>query len=182
MIGMARRSCGAWECIAAAGAGNEQEFFARLRQAAVLVKHRLSPRNPGQVTGYAAALPAGTTRADQAVWHGGGKLATDLTLPRLRHRWPETTGHARPADARATPHDLGPRRTGMRPRRRQIRSAAASGNPTAAADAAWAAADTPHAACRGRRAGQPGPAPGRRRVRPGRSAARDAGDGEVDPA
>src|SRR5712691_7507820 len=45
---------------AAAGAGSEQEFFARLTQAGVLVRPRLSARNPGQVTGYAVALPGDT--------------------------------------------------------------------------------------------------------------------------
>jgi hypothetical protein len=48
---------------AAAGASSEQEFFARLDQAGVLVRKRFSTRNPGEVTGYAVALPCDTTRA-----------------------------------------------------------------------------------------------------------------------
>ena len=46
---------------AAAGAASEQEFFARLDRAGVLVRQRFSTRNPGEVTGYAVALPHDTT-------------------------------------------------------------------------------------------------------------------------
>jgi hypothetical protein len=73
--------------LAAASAATEQEFFARLRQCGVLVRTRSSTRHPGQLTGYAVALPGDTTRAGDPVWYGGGKLAADLTLPKLRHRW-----------------------------------------------------------------------------------------------
>jgi len=72
---------------AAAGASSEQEFFTRLARAGVLVRRRLSTRRPGEVTGYAVALPGDTTRTGTPVWFSGRKLATDLTLPRLRHRW-----------------------------------------------------------------------------------------------
>jgi hypothetical protein len=56
-----------------------------VRRAGVLVRKRLSTRNPGEVTGYAVALPGDTGRGGP-VWFGGGKLATDLTWPRLRSR------------------------------------------------------------------------------------------------
>jgi hypothetical protein len=71
---------------AAAGAGNQAEFFARLRTDGLLVRQRMSERNPGEVTGYAVALPDryGT---GSPVYFGGGKLAPDLTLPRLQRRW-----------------------------------------------------------------------------------------------
>src|ERR1017187_6975933 len=62
-------------------------FFTRLDHAGVLVRKRFSTRNPGEVTGYAVALPADATRAGTPVWFGGGKLAPDLTLPKLRCRW-----------------------------------------------------------------------------------------------
>ena len=39
------------------------------------------------VTGYAVGLPSHRTKDGQIVWYGGGKLAADLTLPKLRHRW-----------------------------------------------------------------------------------------------
>ncbi len=127
--------------LAAAGASSEPEFFDRLVGAGILVRKRFSTRNPGEVTGYAVALPGDTTPGGP-VWLGGGKLAADLTLPRLRSRW---------EPARATPGGL------FTPKERNaiwehaartaaeasahIRSVAAT-NPADAADAAWAAADT----------------------------------------
>ncbi len=74
-------------CAAAAGAGSEREFFAQLEQAGVLVRKRLSTINPGEVTGYAVGLADHVTRDGGIVWYGGGKLAPDLTLPKLRPRW-----------------------------------------------------------------------------------------------
>ncbi len=71
----------------AASAGSETEFFARLEGAGVLVRVRYSTRNPGQVTGYAVALPGDTGPDGGPVWYGGGKLAADLTWPKLRQRW-----------------------------------------------------------------------------------------------
>jgi hypothetical protein len=137
---------------AAAAASGEQDFFARLQRAGVQVRMRYSTRNPGQVTGYSVALAHDTTRTGEAVWYGGGKLAADLTLPKLRQRW-ATTG---PADAgtvsggQLTPEE---RTTIWEHASRaaadatgQILSLAAAGDPAAAADAAWAAGDTLHAA------------------------------------
>ena len=74
-------------CAAAAGAGSEREFFARLEQAGVLVRKRLSTVRPGEVTGYAVGLADHATRDGSVIWYGGGKLAADLTLPKLRSRW-----------------------------------------------------------------------------------------------
>jgi hypothetical protein len=74
-------------CTAAAGARSEQEFFARLGDAGVAVRRRYSTTSSGAVTGYAVGLPAHTTKDGQIVWYGGGKLAADLTLPKLRRRW-----------------------------------------------------------------------------------------------
>jgi hypothetical protein len=76
-------------CTAAAGARTEQDFFTRLNEAGVLTRKRYSTTNPGQVTGYAVGLPHHTTKGGGTVWYGGGKLAADLTLPKLRHRWTE---------------------------------------------------------------------------------------------
>ena len=131
---------------AAAGAASEQEFFARLDQAGVLVRKRFSTRNPGEVTGYAVALPHDTTRAGASVWFGGGKLAADLTLPKLRCRWQSTS--ARPGDRftaaeRAAIWEHAARTAAGAAE--QIRTVAAT-DPGVAADAAWAAADTLHAA------------------------------------
>ena len=133
---------------AAAGAGSEEEFFIRLRDAGVLVRTRLSSRDPGQVTGYAVALPDDTARAGGPVWFGGGKLAADLSLPKLRSRWDTT---------RADPQPQGPFTAAERnaiwehaartaqDARDQIRRCVAT-DPAAANDAAWAAADTLHTA------------------------------------
>ena len=82
-------------CAAAAGARTEGDFFARLAEAGVLVRRRYSTQNPAQVSGYAAGLPGHAARASQIVWFSGGKLAADLTLPKLRARWPAIRGRAR---------------------------------------------------------------------------------------
>jgi hypothetical protein len=74
-------------CAAAAGAGSEREFLARLEQAGVLVRKRLSTVHPVEVTGYAVGRADHTTKDGSVIWYGGGKLATDLTLPNLRARW-----------------------------------------------------------------------------------------------
>ena len=49
----------------------------------MLVRKRFSVKNPGQVTGYSVALPGDTTKDGGPVWYGGGKLAADLTWPKL---------------------------------------------------------------------------------------------------
>lgn len=131
---------------AVAGVASEQEFFARLDQAGVLVRRRFSMRNPGEVTGYAVALPHDTTQAGAPVWFGGGKLAADLTLPKLRCRWQATC--PRPGDRftaaeRSAIWEHAARTAAGAAE--QIRNTAAT-DPEAAADAAWAAADTLHAA------------------------------------
>ena len=132
---------------AAAGSGSEDEFFARLRQEGVLVRARYSTRNPGQLTGYAVALDGDTARAGGPVWFGGGKLAADLSLPKLRARWDGTSPPAQPC-AQFTPEERNAiwehaARTAHEARDR-IRLYAAT-DPAAAADAAWAASDTLHA-------------------------------------
>ena len=131
---------------AAASAASTGEFFARLDQAGVLVRLRYSSENPGQVTGYAVAIPGDTTRNGEPVWYGGGKLAADLSWPRLCQRWtrparPDSPLPAAEADAlweyaARTAADATDR----------IRSCTASGNPAPAADAAYAASDALHTA------------------------------------
>ena len=131
---------------AAAGAASEQEFFARLDRAGVLVRQRFSIRNPGEVTGYAVALPHDTTRAGAPVWFGGGKLAADLSLPKLRCRWNATASAASDrftaAERSAIWEHAARTAAGSA---EQIRHLTLT-DPAAAADAAWAAADTLHAA------------------------------------
>ena len=131
---------------AAAASASPEEFFARLEAAGITVRRRHSTRDPGQVTGYAVALPGDTAKDGRPVWYSGGKLAADLTWPKLTRRWhparnvPDTPltpaeraalfDHAAQAAANATAH---------------IRAFAAT-DPATAADAAWAASGTLHAA------------------------------------
>ena len=141
-----RLTLGRHVATAAAFAARTEEFFAKLDQAGVLIRLRYSTRNPGQVTGYAVALPGDTTRAGQPVWYGGGKLAADLTWPKLQQRW---TRPARP-DSALTPGEADAiweyaARTAADATAR-IRYYTATGNPAAGADAAYAASDALHVA------------------------------------
>ncbi|MEU8337883.1 relaxase [Micromonospora tulbaghiae] len=72
---------------AVAAAGSEEEFFTRLRDAGVLVRLRRSSTDARQITGYAVALPGARTAGGHPVYFGGGRLAPDMTLPKLRLRW-----------------------------------------------------------------------------------------------
>jgi hypothetical protein len=131
---------------AAAGASSEEEFFARLREAGLLVRTRSSVTSPGQVTGYAVALPEDGARSGEPVWFGGGKLAADLSLPRLRRRWEGTSAEPQPdsgftAAERSAIWEHAARVADAASQ--QIRAAA---DPAAAADAAWAVSDTLHVA------------------------------------
>jgi len=137
---------------AAAGASSEHEFFTRLEAAGLLVRKRFSQRDPGQVTGYAVAKPGHLNGQGVPVWFGGGKLAADLTLPKLRQRWLSTgsasTPHSRPG-ARLSAEERrhiwnGASNTAARATH-TIRSCAFT-DPSAASDAAWAAADALHVA------------------------------------
>ena len=132
---------------AAAASGSEAEFFARLDRAGVLVRQRFSTKTPSQVTGYAVALPGDTAKDGGPVWYGGGKLAADLTWPKLRQRWtqPRTTRGSGPLTA-------GEQKAVWEHAAQVAADAAAriraltETNPAAAADAAWAASDTLHVA------------------------------------
>jgi hypothetical protein len=132
---------------AAAGAGSEQEFFARLDAADILVRKRLSVTDPDQITGYAVALPGDTAKNGGPVWYGGGKLAADLSWPKLQQRW--TPARATPGAQQLTAGE----RNGIwdhatraaADAAAQIRTLAWT-DPAAAADAAWATSDTLHMA------------------------------------
>jgi hypothetical protein len=126
---------------AAAAAASSDEFFELLREAGVLVNLRPSLTHPGQVTGYSVALADHTTADRQPIWYGGGRLAPDLTLPKLRLRWGETrTGEPAPAPGQQA--RLYERAA------EQVRAAAedirrlAGTDPATAGAAAYAAADT----------------------------------------
>ncbi len=134
---------------AAASANSEQEFFARLDQATVLVRKRFSITNPGQVTGYSVALPGDTTKDGSPIWYGGGKLAADLSWPKLRQRW---TPH-RATPGRPHPNLTAEERNALWEHATRIAADATAQirnlawtDPAAAADAAWATSDTLHVA------------------------------------
>ena len=132
---------------AAAAAGSEHEFFARLDQAGVLVHKRFSVESPGQVTGYSVALPGDTTKDGGLVWYGGGKLAADLSWPKLRQRW--TSHRVTPGAARLTAEERNAvwdhAARAAADAAAQIRAMAWT-DPAAAADAVWATSDTLHVA------------------------------------
>jgi hypothetical protein len=131
---------------------DEEGFFARLRDAGVLVRLRFSQTCPGEVTGYAVSLPGHCGRDGATVWYGGGRLAAGLTLPRLRRGWdaprnaPERSGAFRftvPEQNAIFEHAA--RQASVAAK--YIRHAAHR-DPAAAADAAWAAADVLHVAAK----------------------------------
>ena len=131
---------------AAASAVSPEECFARLDQAGVLVRLRYSVKNPGQVTGYAVALPDDTTRNDQPVWYGGGKLAADLSWPRLCQRWTRPARSDSPLSAAEADAMWEYAARTAADATARIKYYTATGNPAAAADAAYAASDGLHVA------------------------------------
>jgi hypothetical protein len=95
----------------------------------VLVHERHSTRNPGEITGYAVASADSLDAQGKPIYYGGGRLAADLTLPKLRARWqsrrrgrlpapaPRTQPPPRPPAGRTRPAPA-ERETGPRSRRR----------------------------------------------------------------
>jgi hypothetical protein len=84
---------------------DENDFFNRLRREGIELRLRYSRRDPDQITGYSVALPGNTTANGDLIFHSGGKLAADLSLPRLRTRWnPDASlSEARRGAARLNP-------------------------------------------------------------------------------
>src|ERR1019366_6201350 len=123
---------------------------ARLRPCGLLVRERYSDLNPGQVTGYAVALPGCTGPDGTPRWYGGGGLLDTLTLPRLRNAWAEPH---RTAEYCRTPRFTDPECAEIY--RHAARQAAAATEhlrrctpttPITARTPAWATADALHAA------------------------------------
>lgn len=155
--------------VAAAGASSLPEFLDRLRADGLLVRERYSTVNHGEITGYAVALPHRHDQVGAPIFFGGGKLAPDLTLPRLLLRWQPASGRADPgrgsgstpgrSDLRRRPaqKDAGGQRRVPLTRAERDRiwtqaieaastaadhvQACAATDPAAAADTAWAASD-----------------------------------------
>lgn len=81
--------------VALAGSTSWEDFAERLSVDGVLVRPRYSTVNAGEITGYAVALRLRLSELDdgrEPLWFSGGKLAPDLTLPRLRQRWADPDG------------------------------------------------------------------------------------------
>jgi hypothetical protein len=101
----------------AVSARGQEEFLAGLRSRGLLVRERYSTQ-PGQehvLTGYAVAAPGDRDKDGQSVYFGGGKLAADLSLPRLRHRWDAgVSGEGAAEPAVDDPHASGPPEHGQR--------------------------------------------------------------------
>ncbi len=79
----------------AAASVDEAEFVRRLHQAGVIVRPRFAADRDDVVAGYSVALRP--KPGEPVVWYGGGRLARDLTLPRLRDGWPDTPTSAQAA-------------------------------------------------------------------------------------
>ena len=127
---------------AATVALDEDHFFTRvIRDRMVTVQLRQSERDPGQITGYAVNLTGDTAANGEPIFYGGGRLAADLSLNRLRQRWhPDTTLAG--ADRRA--HQLRPPPVEMYHRAAVLIGEASrhlAANPEGAAGVAAAAAD-----------------------------------------
>lgn len=84
----------------ATASGDEAEFVRRMRRQGVLVRPRYAEGTQDVITGYSVA--AKPERGQRPIWYGGGHLARDLTLPRLRSEWPDTAEGATDAAAEWT--------------------------------------------------------------------------------
>lgn len=73
---------------AAAGADGEETWIRRMKAAGLLVAPHKAKGEPERVAGYAVALPP---RTGKPVWFAGSTLDGDLSLPRIRHRFDDTT-------------------------------------------------------------------------------------------
>ena len=158
---------------AAARTAGFTEFADLLGREGVTVWPRMSDRNPGEITGYSVSLDDYLNGAGEPVRFGGGKLAPDLSWPKLASRWaqpaPETAAPTT-TDQVATeqPAPVAPRFTGddeaaWREAERIVQDAAdrimasTATDPDQAADAAWAASDALAAAAAGLEGDEGGP-------------------------
>lgn len=93
---------------AAAAAGDEAEFVRRCRRSGLAVRPRYAHGRDDVVMGYSVGRH--TRDGQQMRWYGGGHLAKDLTLPRLRRDWPDS-----PEGAGAAVAEWKAARRGQRP-------------------------------------------------------------------
>ena len=81
--------------VAATASVDEGEFVRRLRRGGVLIRARYAAGRDDVVAGYSVAVRPPT--GEKPIWYGGGRLARDLTLPRLREGWPDSPQSAQGA-------------------------------------------------------------------------------------
>ena len=74
---------------AASAATDESDFLHHLTEQGVAVRPRFATGDRTRVVGMSVALPTGDGQT--LIWHGGGRLAKDLTLPAIRKQWDQTT-------------------------------------------------------------------------------------------
>jgi len=147
---------------AAAAAHAETDFLTRLRATGVLVRLRHSTTDPEQITGYAVGLPGHHTATGATIWYGGGRLAPDLTLPKLRHRWTDHS-HTPPGPAAHRSDSRQPRTAALRDTTRTVRQAVgdvhrlAGSEPRTASAIGSAAADVLTVLARAREGRHGGP-------------------------
>jgi len=84
----------------ATASADEAEFVRRMRRQGVLVRARYAEGTQDVITGYSVA--AKPEPGERPIWYGGGHLARDLSLPRLRAEWPDTAEDAMSAAAEWT--------------------------------------------------------------------------------
>jgi hypothetical protein len=81
---------------AAVASTSEAEFVRRVRAEGIVIKPRYGPGSTSEVVGYKVAVPPAEGQGWQ--FYGGGRLARDLSLPKLRESWTgpgqEATGAA----------------------------------------------------------------------------------------
>ena len=74
---------------------DEGEFVRRMRRGGVLIRPRFAAGRDDVVAGFSVALRP--EKGGQPIWYGGGRLARDLTLPRMREGWPDSVQSAQGA-------------------------------------------------------------------------------------
>jgi len=73
---------------AASAAVDESDFLHHLQEQEVAVRPRFGTGERATVVGMSVALSTGDGQT--LIWHGGGRLAKDLTLPAIRTQWGQT--------------------------------------------------------------------------------------------
>ncbi|RPK68088.1 Major cell-surface adhesin PAc precursor [Streptomyces sp. ADI95-17] len=82
-------------------AGNTEELLAYLEADGIAIKPRRGPS--GDLLGYAVGRPGDLNKDGEQIFHPGGKIAPDLTLPKLKARLETTAPEEHPTARRQRP-------------------------------------------------------------------------------